>query len=213
MFEMGVEMLSREGYPLPEPTRMQDGSETPRGHTGAAAGAGAPVLLGQVGGGGPGGGAAAAAPSAAPGRALTDSSIAAEMAVMREDLEELRRALAARKAGTLGAVELAEARQACNDCTGWLQRLCQLLGSNVGGGQATARGAQTARVATTPKPNPDLDPDPDSDPNPIPNPNPNQARVAEGMLGVSAVTKDLALALALTLALALALALALTLTR
>ena len=49
MFEMGVEMLSREGYPLPEPTRMQDGSETPRGHTGAAAGAGAPVLLGQVG--------------------------------------------------------------------------------------------------------------------------------------------------------------------
>ena len=49
MFEMGVEMLSREGYHLPEPTRMQDGSETPRGHPGAAAGAGPHVLLGQVG--------------------------------------------------------------------------------------------------------------------------------------------------------------------
>ena len=66
MFEMGVEMLAREGYQLPEPTRMQDGSETPRGNTSAAGGgAGMPVLLGQVGGGGLGVAAAAAAPSAA----------------------------------------------------------------------------------------------------------------------------------------------------
>ena len=65
MFEMGAEMLAREGYQLPEPTRMQDGSETPRGIPSAAGGAGMPVLLGQVGGGGLSVAAAAAAPSAA----------------------------------------------------------------------------------------------------------------------------------------------------
>ena len=84
MFEMGAEMLAREGYQLPEPTRMQDGSETPRGTPSAAGGAGMPVLLGQVGGGGLSVAAAAAAPSAAQtaaGRALTDASLAAEMAV------------------------------------------------------------------------------------------------------------------------------------
>ena len=44
---------------------------------------------------------------------------------MRDDLEVLRRALQARKAGSLSNVELAEARQACNDCNGWLQRLAR----------------------------------------------------------------------------------------
>ena len=31
-------MMQREGYALPEPTRMQDGSETPRGPPGADGG-------------------------------------------------------------------------------------------------------------------------------------------------------------------------------
>ena len=44
-FEMGVEMLAREGYVLPDASRMQDGSETPRGNAGADS---PHVLLGQV---------------------------------------------------------------------------------------------------------------------------------------------------------------------
>jgi len=55
------------------------------------------------------------------------------MAVMRDDLELLRHAVQARKAGKLEVSELAEARQAANDCSGWLQRLGGLLGSSVGG--------------------------------------------------------------------------------
>ena len=43
-----------------------------------------------------------------------------EMAVMRDDLELLRHAVQARKAGKLEVAELAEARQAANDCSGWL---------------------------------------------------------------------------------------------
>ena len=137
-FEAGVAMLRREGYALPEPTRMQDGTETPRGMPDSAAGK--PVLLGQVVNN-------AGAPSAAPkAERLSDAMLTAEMAVMREDLDELKKALASRKAGDLTAVELAEARQACNDCTGWLARLGQLLGSNVGGGQSTARGTSAAQA-------------------------------------------------------------------
>ena len=78
-FSDGVEMLKKEGYSLPEPTRMQDGTETPRG---APGGDGAkPVLLGQVGGGGAG------APSAAPTavKMLSDAMLTAEMSVMRDD--------------------------------------------------------------------------------------------------------------------------------
>ncbi|KAL3929738.1 MAG: hypothetical protein SGPRY_001830, partial [Prymnesium sp.] len=41
--------------------------------------------------------------------------------------------------GTLSSVELAEARQASNDCSGWLSRLSILLGSSVGGGSTTRR--------------------------------------------------------------------------
>ena len=67
---------------------------------------------------------------------------------MRDDLEVLRRALQARKAGSLSNVELAEARQACNDCNGWLQRLAQLLGTGIGG-QATSRRAAEAGVVET----------------------------------------------------------------
>jgi hypothetical protein len=48
-------------------------------------------------------------------------------------LELLRHAVQARKAGKLEVSELAEARQAANDCSGWLQRLGGLLGSSVGG--------------------------------------------------------------------------------
>ena len=60
---------------------------------------------------------------------------------MREDLELLRKAVQARKAGTLQPIELAEARQASNDCSGWLGRLAQLTGQTVGGGN-TVRTAR-----------------------------------------------------------------------
>lgn len=55
----------------------------------------------------------------------------------------LRKALLARKAGNSSAVELAEARQAANDCNGWLQRLMQLLGSD-GRGHTTSRSKATS---------------------------------------------------------------------
>jgi hypothetical protein len=63
----------------------------------------------------------------------SDEHVKQEMAVMRDDLELLRHAVQARKAGKLEVSELAEARQAANDCSGWLQRLGGLLGSSVGG--------------------------------------------------------------------------------
>ena len=63
----------------------------------------------------------------------SEEHVKQEMAVMRDDLELLRHAVQARKAGKLEVSELAEARQAANDCSGWLQRLGGLLGSAVGG--------------------------------------------------------------------------------
>ena len=63
----------------------------------------------------------------------SEEHVKQEMAVMRDDLELLRHAVQARKAGKLEVSELAEARQAANDCSGWLQRLGGLLGSSVGG--------------------------------------------------------------------------------
>ncbi|KAL1529784.1 hypothetical protein AB1Y20_000718 [Prymnesium parvum] len=125
-FEEGVNMLQREGYTLPEPLRLQDGTETPRGPIMGSESA-QPVLLGPA--------------SLTSQSAENEQSIKAEMTVMREDLELLRRALQARKAGTLGSIELAEAQQASNDCSGWLARLAQLLGTSVGGGN-TARTAR-----------------------------------------------------------------------
>merc|ERR1719230_142231 len=91
------------------------------------------MLLGHVGGLGGG--------SAHGGE--KEEEVKAEMGVMREDLELLRHAVQARKAGKLEVGELAEARQAANDCSGWLQRLAQLLGSSVGG-QTTRRNATDA---------------------------------------------------------------------
>ena len=123
-FAAGVTMLEREGYTLPPP--MQDSMETPRGAPGASDG-GKPTLLGP-----------ANVNAKKDPVAEAEASVKAEMSVMREDLEVLRRALQARKAGNLSNVELAEARQACNDCAGWLQRLAQLLGAAIGG-QATLR--------------------------------------------------------------------------
>ncbi len=127
-FQGGVEMLQREGYALPEPTRVEDGTSTPRVMVSPDSQTGGPMLLGQVGGG----------PGASSEK---EDAVKAEMGVMREDLDLLRHAVQARKAGKLEVGELAEARQAANDCSGWLQRLAQLLGSSVGG-QTTRRNAE-----------------------------------------------------------------------
>ena len=47
-FDAGVGMLQREGYSLPEPTRMQDGTETPRVMVSPDREGGGPMLLGGV---------------------------------------------------------------------------------------------------------------------------------------------------------------------
>ena len=136
-FMGGVEMLQREGYALPEPTRMQDGTETPRVMVSPDSSVSLGMPLGQVGGAGIHGPAHSGE---------KEEAVKAEMGVMREDLELLRHAVQARKAGKLEVGELAEARQAANDCSGWLQRLAQLLGSSVGG-QTTRRNATDALVS------------------------------------------------------------------
>ena len=132
-FASGVEMLSREGYTLPEPTRMQDGTETPRVMVSPDSQQTGPMILGGI----------------QTGMGQTqegEEHVKQEMAVMREDLELLRHAVQARKAGKLEVSELAEARQAANDCSGWLQRLAGLLGSSVGG-QTTRRNENPSQLA------------------------------------------------------------------
>ncbi len=52
----------------------------------------------------------------------SEEHVKQEMAVMRDDLELLRHAVQARKAGKLEVSEHAEARQAANDCSGWLHQ-------------------------------------------------------------------------------------------
>ena len=133
-FQQGVEMLTREGYTMPDPTRMQDGTETPRVMVSPDSSQSGPMILGGLQGMDGLGGAASKE---------KEEAVKAEMGVMREDLELLRHAVQARKAGKLEVGELAEARQAANDCSGWLQRLAQLLGSSVGG-QTTRRNATDA---------------------------------------------------------------------
>merc|ERR1719453_2204936 len=118
-FQQGVEMLTREGYTMPDPTRMQDGTETPRVMVSPDSSQSGPMILGGLQGVDGIGGTVSKE---------KEEAVKAEMGVMREDLELLRHAVQARKAG-----KLAEARQAANDCSGWLQRLAQLLGSSVGG--------------------------------------------------------------------------------
>ncbi|KOO27624.1 kinesin heavy chain [Chrysochromulina tobinii] len=123
-FAQGVEMLAREGYVLPECTRMQDGTETPRVMVSPDSNAG-PLILGGL--------QNSLAGTFAKESTESEEHVKQEMAVMRDDLELLRHAVQARKAGKLEVSELAEARQAANDCSGWLQRLGGLLGSSVGG--------------------------------------------------------------------------------
>ena len=113
---------------------MQDGTETPRVMVSPDSSQSGPMILGGLQGMDGIGGTVSKE---------KEEAVKAEMGVMREDLELLRHAVQARKAGKLEVGELAEARQAANDCSGWLQRLSQLLGSSVGG-QTTRRNATDA---------------------------------------------------------------------
>eukprot|EP00965_Chrysotila_dentata_P254114 6211766-Pleurochrysis_carterae.AAC.2 len=136
-FQNGVAMLSRQGEELPSATRMPDGSETPRGPP-ALVQPHAPRKLGPA--------SQQRAANVGESALNAEVGVRAEMAVMRDDVEVLRRALEQRKQGALDGVELAEAKQACTDCSGWLQRLSQLLGAGVSG-QQTPRRAAEAEVA------------------------------------------------------------------
>jgi hypothetical protein len=92
---------------------MQDGTETPRVMVSPDSNAG-PLILGGL--------QNSLADTFASESTESDEHVKQEMAVMRDDLELLRHAVQARKAGKLEVSELAEARQAANDCSGWLHQ-------------------------------------------------------------------------------------------
>jgi hypothetical protein len=71
----------------------------------------------------------------------SEEHVKQEMAVMRDDLELLRHAVQARKAGKLEVSELAEARQAANDCSGWLHQTRRAASARPSGARRAARTA------------------------------------------------------------------------
>ena len=60
-------------------------------------------------------------PESTAGYNEKEEAVKTEMIVMREDLELLRHAVQMRKTRKLEVFELAEAREAASNCSGWLQ--------------------------------------------------------------------------------------------